>query len=332
MIIGDRVIMNGELVEPAAVRFDLDNLDIAYGYGCYETLKVRDGLLYFPEFHEERLLSSAAILGIQHKVRPGQVVDSLSALVAATGAHDNNLRVVMIGHDDRPADWYAFVQPPILPAAELYRDGVDCLLFRGERHFPQAKSLSMLLSTIAYRAAQSLGCYDAILVNGRGELTEGTRTNLLYVRRDEAGVAFTPPRRDVLEGITRRTIIQALGDAGLRTVERVLTLAEATDGSCEIAVTSTSSRILPVRRLAGLSGAGVAEPSVAIGATNHQVTGEDPVPALSRAPLVPVDAARFDAAAIRHHASGAPSGILRLADIYSHWLEQYREENRCIQS
>jgi branched-subunit amino acid aminotransferase/4-amino-4-deoxychorismate lyase len=250
-MIGTAIIVNGRLAPPDAAVFNLDDTDAAYGYGCYETLKVRESRLYFADFHEERLLGSAEILGIAHDLQPGAVAAALDLLVRENGLPECNVKVMLIGHQGRPADWYAFLLPPVIPPAAVYRQGADCLLFAGERHFPQAKSLSMLLSTVAYRLATSLACYDALLVNRRGQLTEGTRTNLFYLRPGEGDVVFTPPAADVLEGITRRTLIAALAEAGVRTEERPLPLDEALGGAFSLMVTSTSSRVIPVRSLRG---------------------------------------------------------------------------------
>jgi len=250
---GNHIIVNGRLSSPAEAAFQLDDVDVTYGYGCYETLKVRDGVLYFAGFHEERLLRSAAILGIEHSMRPGDLVAALELLNRANALDSCNIKVMMTGHEGRPADWYAFMLPPVVPPATAYGEGVRCLLFRGERHFPAAKSLSMLLSTVAYRSATSVGCYDALLVNGAGEITEGTRTNLFYARRGEADTVYTPPAAAVLEGITRRTLMTALGECGVKTVERPLPVSDAAGGEFALAVTSTSSRVIPVSALIGLA-------------------------------------------------------------------------------
>ncbi|MBN2875046.1 MAG: aminotransferase class IV [Spirochaetales bacterium] len=300
---GNTIIVNGGLSAPEAAAFTLDNVDVTYGYGCYETLKVRAGTLYFPEFHEERFLRSAAILGIRHAINEGDVVKALRALVVANEPRDCNIKLMMIGHDDRPADWYAFELPPVLPPASAYELGVAALLFRGERHFPRAKSLSMLLSTVAYRAATAAGCYDALLVNGRGEITEGTRTNVFYARRGESGVVYTPPAADVLEGVTRRTVLAALAGEGWRTVERPLLASEALDGEFALAVTSTSSRVIPVRSLVGLPVRG--EP----------VTGGGIVALGS-----PSDAARLTSVEV-----GLAPEMERLRRMYDAWLKRYAD-------
>lgn len=248
-MIGERIMRNGRLAPPSDASFGLDDVDVTYGYGCYETLKIRDGILYFPEFHEERLLRSAGILGIAHDIKPGDVVAALRSLSEANGVPSCNIKVMLIGRDGRSADWYAFMLPAVVPPEAAYSDGVAALLFRGERHFPAAKSLSMLLSTVAYRAAVAAGCYDALLVNGRGEITEGTRTNVFYARRGESDAVYTPPAADVLEGVTRRTLIAALAESGVRAVERPLLLSDALSGEFALALTSTSTRVAAISSL-----------------------------------------------------------------------------------
>jgi len=248
-MIGSHIIKNGQLAEAGDAVVPLDDTDVTYGYGCYETLKVRDGVLYFPEFHEARLLNSAAILGIPTDLKPGALVRSLDVLINDNQIRECNIKVMMIGREGRSADWYAFMLPALVAPETAYTEGASCLLFRGERHFPQAKSLSMLLSTVAYREAARQGCWDALLVNGRGQITEGTRTNVFYARCGESSAIYTPPAVDVLDGITRRTLIMALDEAGIHTVERPLELADALSGEYSLALTSTSSRVMPVATL-----------------------------------------------------------------------------------
>lgn len=242
-------LRNGELVPTSSLAFPLDDADIVHGYGCYETLKVRDGVLFLAGRHEERLLMSAAILGIRHAIRPGDIASALDRLARANGLADCNLKLMLIGRSDRDADWYAFALPALHVPEGAAEAGVSCLAYRGERQFPRAKSLSMLLSTIAFRAAASLGCWDALLVNGRGELTEGTRTNLFYLFPDDPAKVYTPPAADVLEGVTRGVLMDAMAASGSPVIERPLPLAEARSGAAALMLTSTSTGIAPVSRL-----------------------------------------------------------------------------------
>jgi branched-subunit amino acid aminotransferase/4-amino-4-deoxychorismate lyase len=260
-MIGTTIIRNGQLEPVSAAMIAVDDPDAFHGYGCYEALRIRNGTLFFPEFHEERLLHSAAILGIQHAIQPGELVQALHRLASANGFGECNVKVVLFGREGRNADWFAFLLPPLYPPADSSTVGVTCTLFQGERPFPAAKSLGVLVSTLAFRQAKAKDCWDALLVNRHGEITEGTRTNLFYVeapRRHEtapdsgqsspdAFTVFTPPASDALEGITRRTLLGAMSAAGIPTAERSLTVQEALSGRFCLMLTSTSTGVVPVR-------------------------------------------------------------------------------------
>ncbi|MFH2113767.1 MAG: aminotransferase class IV [Spirochaetota bacterium] len=280
-MIGTTIIRNGRL-EPASIAVvPADDPDAFHGYGCYEALRIRGGTLYFPEFHEERLLGSAAILGIQHALKPGDLVQALRRLAGANGIADCNVKVMLFGREGRAADWFAFLLPPLYPPKDSSTAGVNCTLYHGERPFPAAKSLGVLVSTLAFRQANAKACWDALLINRRGEITEGTRTNLFYVDavessdtsvRHDAGksldtavsdsgssdpgaiTVFTPPAVDALEGITRRTLLAALATAGIPTVERSLSVQEAISGRFCLMLTSTSTGVVPVHSVIDTEG------------------------------------------------------------------------------
>ena len=259
------VLHNRSILPKDQVLVSLDSIDVAYGYGVYETMKVRKGVVYYPEFHEQRLFDSARFLGIRHDFQRGEVIQGIRSLLEAwkTGgsgselqalrdrAENCNLKVLMIGHTGRPADLYCFILGPLYPDRKELKKGASALIYPGERHFPQAKSLSMLMSTIAFRSAQGLGCYDSLLMNRHHQITEGTRTNLFfYYDSDDLGKLkiFTPPLTQVLNGITRRTILDCFQAHGIQIEERPLSLEDLfQDQPPAIFVSSTSTKIMPIK-------------------------------------------------------------------------------------
>jgi branched-subunit amino acid aminotransferase/4-amino-4-deoxychorismate lyase len=238
--------LNGDLkpIAEATVRFD--DLAFAYGFGVYETLKVRHGVLFFPELHEERLWHSARILGLAHPFREGDFRRHLNALVEANGTGDANLKALLIGGPQASDARLAILQlAPLFPDRKDYKRGATAITWEGERVFPQAKSLNMLVSYLAYREAQAQGAYDALLVNRHGEITEGTRTNFFVT---DGTVLVTPPGSQVLEGVTQLTVRQVIRNLGLRLEERPLPWAEAHQWQGAF-LTSTSTKILPLRQI-----------------------------------------------------------------------------------
>jgi branched-subunit amino acid aminotransferase/4-amino-4-deoxychorismate lyase len=117
----------------------------------------------------------------------------------------------------------------------------------------------MLMSTIAFRQAHELDCYDALLINHRYEITEGTRTNIFFLPSEEGLDAsevfpqvdrvFTPPVKDVLDGITRKTIVLALEARGIVCVEKPLPLDMLFSGGVSVWLSSTSTKIMPIREV-----------------------------------------------------------------------------------
>lgn len=79
-------------------------------------------------------------------------------------------------------------------------------------------------SALAKDEAEEKGADDAIMLNQHGKVAEGSACNLFIVRD---GVLITPPvTGDILEGITRRSVLQVAMDLGLPTEQRAIDRSE----------------------------------------------------------------------------------------------------------
>lgn len=98
-------------------------------------------------------------------------------------------------------------------------------------------------SAIIRDEAQSYGFDDAIVLNDRGKVSEASAANLMMVRR---GTVVTPPvTADILEGITRRTLLEVAHDLGLPTEEREIDRTELYVAE-EIFLCGTGAQVSPV--------------------------------------------------------------------------------------
>ena len=73
-------------------------------------------------------------------------------------------------------------------------------------------------SALAKGDAAKLGFDDALMLGADGHLTEGSAANLFIVR--DSVLITSPKYGDVLEGMTRRTVLQIANDLGIQSVER----------------------------------------------------------------------------------------------------------------
>ena len=244
-MIGPSFSFNGNLLPIHQAFVSVDNLHFVYGYGVYENLKVRSRVLFFPELHAERLLHSASAIGLKTVYTEEKIKEIVEHLCKVIPQESFNLKVLLMGNEKDNADMYVFALNPRFLTGKEYREGVRVITHHGERLFPNAKTLNMLMSFLAYKKAQEKGAYDALLVDNEGAVQEGTRTNLFFT---DGKTIFTPPMEKVLDGVTRMTVIDALRKKGIIVQERNLKLGEVKDYK-GFFLTSTSSKVLPISRI-----------------------------------------------------------------------------------
>ena len=196
---------NGKLLPISQATISLSNIEYAYGFGVYETVRVNNGIAYFLSEHVSRLLKSAEIISLEHTFTTDLVSDAIDALIKANDVATCNIKILLIGgpaHED--ALLYALCFNPLFPDRKLYQAGAHFITYTYQRLYPGAKTLNMLPSYLAYREAKQNGAYDALLTDHNGSITEGTRTNFFGVR---GNTIFSAPEIDILPGVMRRAVI-----------------------------------------------------------------------------------------------------------------------------
>jgi branched-chain amino acid aminotransferase len=98
-------------------------------------------------------------------------------------------------------------------------------------------------SSIAKDEAQINGYDDAIMMNERGKVAEASAANLFMVRD---GVLITAPiTADILEGITRRSVLELAAYLGIPVLEREIDRSELYLAD-EIFLSGTAAQVAPV--------------------------------------------------------------------------------------
>jgi len=99
-------------------------------------------------------------------------------------------------------------------------------------------------------AARAAGCDEAILLNERGYLAEGSTTNIFLVSN---GALITPSLASgVLPGITRETVLEIAQASNIKTLEREVELKELIETE-EAFVTNSIIEIMPLTWFEGKS-------------------------------------------------------------------------------
>lgn len=237
---------NGTITPIEDAHVSLNSIEYTYGYGVYETIRVRRREPLFIADHLFRLRVSCEALKLVHQFNDDTIVKSVRELISVLTEDTYNLKMLLIGAS-RPADTQLYVLPsnPHYPEKSMYREGVHTIARHFERAFPQAKSLNMLQSYIAYRDAKDAHAYDALLVNRDGNITEGTRTNFFVLK---GNTLISPPEKEILHGVTRKHVLEVASSIGFDYKEEAIPLAHIDDAEAAF-LTSTSTKIMPIRSI-----------------------------------------------------------------------------------
>ena len=237
---------NGEVLPITEAHVPIQNIEYSYGFGVYETIRVSKGIVYFLDDHIERLINSALIIGLEHTYDIEQVKGYVKALVSKITTETYNLKVQLIGAPSKEKVLLTiYPSNPMFPDRKMYHKGVKVITEEYTRLLPNAKSLNMLGSYLAYRKAGKSDCYETLLVNTDGKITEGTRSNFFFLK---GGVLYTAKKEDVLEGVTRKVVMLVAEKCGVRVVEKDIFMNEL-ESFDSVFLTNTSSKIMPVRKI-----------------------------------------------------------------------------------
>jgi len=112
---------------------------------------------------------------------------------------------------------------------------------------PHAKASGSYLNSILAKTESANAGYDeAILLDERGFVCEGSGENIFVVREGEI---LTPPHSaSILDGINRKSVIQIARDLGYTVVERDIARAELYLAE-EVFMTGTAAEMVPVREI-----------------------------------------------------------------------------------
>ena len=134
----------------------------------------------------------------------------------------------------------------------LSPEGVSCRISswtrQEDRSLPLRGKISgaYITSSLAKTEAVQSGFDEALLLNSRGKISEASGMNLFLVRD---GALITPGvDQDILEGITRASVIELAKAMGIPVVERAVDKTELFIAD-EVFLTGTAAKITPIRQI-----------------------------------------------------------------------------------
>ena len=241
-----RVWVDGVIAEPGASRLSVFDHGFTVGDGVFETCKVVDGQPFALSRHLRRLARSAAGLALPE---PDESVlrDGIAQLLSAE-PEAGRLRITYTGgpgplgseRGDQGTttvmavspggSWEPSTKVSVVPWIRNERSAVAGL-----------KTTSYAENVVALAFARQRGASEAIFANSRGELCEGTGSNIFVV---VDGELLTPPLSSgCLAGVTRELVIEW---SGAKEVDLPLAVL---DEAAEAFLTSSTRDVHPIQSI-----------------------------------------------------------------------------------
>ena len=234
--VGEKFLKNN--IELPSSEFD-DNF-IQSGKFVYEVIRVEKGVPLFLEDYLRRLEKTIKLSGIKVDFSKKQIFEDIIQIIRTNKGLGGPIKL-MLSKDISVLHY----MKPYLPDPIEYITGVNTITIHQERINPNAKIWNPAFRLKIIEALQKAGAYEAILVNTNDEITEGSRSNLFFVKGNEL---FTSPISAVLPGITRMKVLSACNLVGFKVNEVRLPFYEI--GTFDSAfLTGTSRKILLVKQI-----------------------------------------------------------------------------------
>ncbi len=223
----DFVFHNDQLIPLAQVRLSPGQAGLFNGWGLFTTVRVYEGVPFAFERHWERLRRDADRVQVQLSLDAAAVLERLHQVIAANRLQSGCARIYFI--HNQSTLWQSDER---FPPVDLLIYSTDLPVRAGPTQLtvmPNARHASNPLAGTKVK-----------------EVAECTAANIFCI----VGATATtpPPSSGCLLGVTREILLEIAPKAGIRAIERSLSLAEVLAAD-EIFITSTTRNVQPVRRI-----------------------------------------------------------------------------------
>ncbi|MFD0986693.1 branched-chain amino acid aminotransferase [Methyloligella solikamskensis] len=252
--------LDGKMVPWADAKLHVLTHALHYGSAVFEGERLYDGEIFKLTEHSERLHKSAEILDFEIPYSVEEIDAACREVCEANGLINGYVRPIAWRGSEQMGvsaqnnsihlaiaawEWGSYFDP----AARL--KGIRMKFAKYRRPDPatapvRSKAAGLyMICTIEKHAAEREGYADALMLDWRGYVAEGTGANI-FLMKD--GVIHTPKPDCFLDGITRRTVIDLAKKRGYEVIERHIQPEELADFS-ECFITGTAAEVTPVSEI-----------------------------------------------------------------------------------
>ena len=259
-----KIWMNGKLVPFKDAKVHVLTHALHYstavfeGIRCYNTPN-GSAIFRLPE-HVDRFFNSSKLYSMKIRYTKKQIKDAIIKTVKASSLKECYIR---------PIAYYGYGTMGLTPTLNKVDVSIACLEMIGEpkagkfsgakckiskwiridsKSQPMQSKSAANYSNAALARVEALksGYDEAIMLNSSGKVAEGSAENIFIIKN---GIIKTPPlNADILNGITRDSIIRLIKSNGIKLIEKNITVKELLKAD-EVFMTGTAAEVKSVAKI-----------------------------------------------------------------------------------
>jgi len=253
--------MNGNFIPWQNATSHIISQGLHYASAVFEGERAYNGKIFKSEEHTKRFFKSAEIIGIEIPFTEEQINTAKKELIQKMNYKDcyvrplawrggeqmgisttkSNINVAIAVWDD----WSSYFK------IEDRKTGLKLITSPWKRPAPdtapyQAKASGpYIICTMSKEFAETKGYHDALMLDYRGYVAEGTGANIFFIKNNDI---HTPIPDCFLNGITRQAVIKMATEQGFKIIERHI-LPDEISKYDEAFLTGTAAEITPIRSI-----------------------------------------------------------------------------------
>ncbi|MDD4580720.1 MAG: branched-chain-amino-acid transaminase [Methanothrix sp.] len=257
----NQIYLNGKFVPEEQATVSVFDHGFLYGDGVFEGIRAYGGRVFRLEDHVRRLFDSAQAIMLSIPMSQEEMCSAILETLRRNNLRDAYIRpIVSRGYGDLGLDPNKCKKATVIIIAiewgamygNLYEVGLTAISVAVRRNSPDSlppniKSLNYLNNILAKIEANIKGGNEAIILDSRGLVSEGSGDNIFVIKN---GKIYTPYTINNLKGITREAVIYAAATRGYNILERDMGLFDLYTAD-EVFVTGTAAEVAPVTRVDG---------------------------------------------------------------------------------
>ncbi len=245
------IFINGKFYNEKDANISVFDHGFLYGDGIFETLITYNSKVFKIDEHLERLFHSAKLIDLKIPLTEYEIKKAIYLAIRKNRLNDAYIRVTIsrgegkLGYLSKCVPNVVIIAKKFIPYPKrMYEKGISAATCNAERILPEVKSTSCLPLVVA--RLKTKGHFEAFLSNRNGNITEGTISNIFFVK---GNILYTP-KENILWGITRGIIVKIAKKIGIQIKETRIKKSEIYSFK-ECFLANTLVEVMPVVKING---------------------------------------------------------------------------------